>query len=179
MRISVIGVWLILMALGNQLSAQDVQFSQFYANPVYLNPALTGSHSGTYRVMANYRDQWRGTIEQPFTTISASGDLKFELPNGGSYQKGTDRVAVGVQFYSDRVGVVEYNTNHLSLTGAYHKKVGDAQYLSGGLQFGIGQRGINYANLNLGDEFDGATGYNLQQHCVYGHGTWAALFVYS
>ncbi len=138
---------------------QDVQFSQFYANPMYLNPALTGSHSGTYRIMANYRDQWRGTIEQPFTTFSASGDLKFEL-NNGSALKGNDRVAAGVEFYSDRVGLVEYNTNHISLFGAYHKRLGQHQYLSGGLELGIGQRGINYAKLDFGDEFDGAVSYN-------------------
>ncbi|MGM0478992.1 MAG: type IX secretion system membrane protein PorP/SprF, partial [Bacteroidota bacterium] len=34
--------------------AQDPQFSQFYANPIYLNPAFAGSH-GCPRFAANYR----------------------------------------------------------------------------------------------------------------------------
>ncbi|MEL6123549.1 MAG: PorP/SprF family type IX secretion system membrane protein, partial [Bacteroidota bacterium] len=142
---------------------QDVQFSQFYSNPLYLNPALTGSHSGTYRVVANYRDQWRSTLEQPFSTFSVTGDLKFNLPSkGGSYKQGNDKAAAGVQFFSDRVGLVEFNTNQLNFFGAYHKKVGrENQYLSAGVQFGIAQRGILYENLDFGDEFDGATEFRL------------------
>ncbi|WP_417266527.1 type IX secretion system membrane protein PorP/SprF, partial [Brumimicrobium sp.] len=27
-----------------EVHAQDPQFSQFYANPIYLNPAFAGSH---------------------------------------------------------------------------------------------------------------------------------------
>ncbi len=142
--------------------AQDVQFSQFYANPLYLNPALTGAHAGTYRVMTNYRDQWRGSIEQPFTTFSASGDLKFTIPNaGGAYSKDNDFAAVGMMFYSDRVANIDYNTNNLSLFGAYHKLLSseNRQYLSVGLQLGIAQRGINYEDLTFGDQWNGATGY--------------------
>ena len=37
--------------------AQDPQFSQFYSNPLYLNPAFAGT--GTYpRIVSNYRNQW-------------------------------------------------------------------------------------------------------------------------
>jgi type IX secretion system PorP/SprF family membrane protein len=39
------------------LKAQDPEFSQFYANPLYLNPAFTGT-SGLSRVAINYRNQW-------------------------------------------------------------------------------------------------------------------------
>ena len=36
---------------------QDPTFTQFYANPVYLNPALAGS-TGCPRVSMNYRNEW-------------------------------------------------------------------------------------------------------------------------
>ncbi len=144
------------------MSAQDSQFSQFYANPMYLNPALTGSHSGTYRVMANYRDQWAGPLDKPYSTISAGGDLKFDLRTKGSYSAGNDKVAIGLQFYSDRIGLINYNTTQLSTYAAYHKVLDKAtnQYLSVGLQLGIAQRGITYNNLTFEDQFDGVNQYN-------------------
>lgn len=57
--------------------AQDVQFSQFYNAPLYLNPALTGtSHSS--RAILNYRNQWP-TAGKPFITYAASFDHFFSL----------------------------------------------------------------------------------------------------
>ena len=40
------------------IRAQDPAFSQFFASPLTLNPALTGKFSGVVRVAGNYRDQW-------------------------------------------------------------------------------------------------------------------------
>ncbi|MBM3453456.1 MAG: type IX secretion system membrane protein PorP/SprF, partial [Bacteroidetes bacterium] len=37
--------------------AQDPTFTQFYANPIYLNPAFAGSH-GCARIASNYRNEW-------------------------------------------------------------------------------------------------------------------------
>ena len=147
----------------DKMHAQDVQFSQFYANPLYLNPALTGSHSGTYRVMSSYRNQWAGVGGIPFTSFTAGGDLKITLRNNrGSFNGGNDRVAAGVQFFSDRVGVFDYNTNQISFFGAYHKLLnGDNNsYLSAGLQFGFAQRGINYEDLSFQDQFNGVDSFD-------------------
>jgi len=138
---------LIYMFLASSLWSQDAQFSQFYANPIYLNPALTGSHSGTYRIIANYRSQWQGAIDQPFTTTSASGDLKFALPNrSGSYRKSNDIVAVGLLFFRDSVKDFDYNTTSINFSGAYHKLLAEEsrQYLSIGLQLGL----FRYGNWN-------------------------------
>ena len=151
------GFWVSILILSmNMLQGQDAQFSQFYGSPMYLNPALTGSHSGTYRLMSSYRTQWHGAIEQPFTTFVAGGDIKFTLRNKkGSYSGGNDRAAVGMQFFSDRVGLFDYNTNHISAFGAYHKLLGTHTYLSGGFQLGLGQRGINYEDLTFQDQYNG------------------------
>lgn len=154
--------WISLIMLSmNMLQGQDAQFSQFYGNPIYLNPALTGSHSGTYRLMTSYRTQWNGAIEQPFTTFSAGGDVKFTIRNKkGSYSGGNDRAAVGMQFFSDRVGLYDYNTNHLSAFGAYHKLLGSHTYLSAGFQMSLGQRGINYEDLSFQDQYNGVDQFN-------------------
>lgn len=155
-------VFLFVLTSAVCMMAQDSQFSQFLANPIHLNPALTGSHSGSYRVIANYRDQWNGPLERPFSTISFSGDVKYNLSNAGSYSAGNDIVAVGMQFYSDRVALLDYNTTQLSIFGAYHKMLAKEtnQYLSVGVQLGLAQRGINYQNLTFQDQFNGVDQYN-------------------
>ncbi len=151
------------MVIGaSPLFCQDSQFSQFYSNPLYLNPALTGAHSGTYRLTAHYRDQWRGAIESPFTTLSAGGDVKFNIGQG-SFSQGLDHLAFGILFFSDRVSIYDYNTTQISIFSAYHKLLSkdNQQYLSAGMQLGLGQRGINYENLTFQDQFDGVNLYNL------------------
>jgi hypothetical protein len=35
--------------------AQDPNFSQFFASPLTLNPALTGKFDGSFRLAGNYR----------------------------------------------------------------------------------------------------------------------------
>ncbi len=63
----------------NLVSAQDKLFTQAFAHPVDLNPSFAGQIEGRYRVTAAYRDQWRGFIESPFTTIGAYGDIRVNL----------------------------------------------------------------------------------------------------
>ena len=140
------------------VKAQDRHFSQFYAAPLYLNPALTGNYDGGFRVGLNYRDQWRGTLDNPFVTSSGFVDLKMGLPLSPGHK---DYAAIGAIFFSDKVSAVDFNTNNISLTGAIHKSldINNSQYLSLGFQFGISSRNINYEKLNFGDQFNGIDGF--------------------
>ena len=73
---------LLLLALGMQgVKAQDVGFSQFYANPIYLNPAFAGSKVAP-RISLTYRSQWPGLVSA-FTTVSASYDQYIPVLHGG------------------------------------------------------------------------------------------------
>ena len=52
-------VALLQLIMVNQLKAQiDPHFSQYYAYPLWLNPALTGVMNGEARINANYKDQY-------------------------------------------------------------------------------------------------------------------------
>jgi len=53
--------------------AQDPGFSQFFASPLTLNPALTGKFNGIVRVAGNYRNQWP-SINNAFITSTISVD---------------------------------------------------------------------------------------------------------
>src|SRR6201990_763912 len=78
-RASLVGL-LILISV-TWVTAQDPQFSQFYAAPLYLNPAFTGSTNQT-RVGLNYRNQWP-SIDANFTTMSVYADHFMEDINSG------------------------------------------------------------------------------------------------
>lgn len=138
----------------NALFGQDVHFTQGLASPQNLNPALVGNMNGTYRIMTIYRDQWRGGIDQPLTTIGAGGDVKFDISYNKS--KKSDFVGLGFFFLSDRVDVLGMNTNKLAMQTAYHKRLSreNNDFLSFGLEIGVQQRNINYDNLDFGDEFN-------------------------
>ncbi|MFK7933877.1 MAG: PorP/SprF family type IX secretion system membrane protein [Saprospiraceae bacterium] len=140
--------------------AQDKHFTQFYAAPLTLNPALTGTFDGRYRFSTIYRDQWRKVLDNPYQTFAAGLDLRF--PVAGAVRSPYDDAAgVGLLFFTDVVPSVEFRTTQIALSGAFHKALNTEsnQYLSVGFQFGITQRSIGYSNLTFNDQFDGTTGY--------------------
>ena len=72
---------LAMLTLSATVGAQDIGFSQFYANPLYLNPAFAGSAVAP-RISLTYRSQWPGLVSA-FTTVSASYDQYFPDLHGG------------------------------------------------------------------------------------------------
>ncbi len=121
------------------VAAQDPNFSQFFASPLTLNPALTGKFDGVYRIAGNYRNQWP-TINNAFVTKTASidfGILKNRLPD-------IDQLGVGIIGYTDRAGDGVLVTNAAGLSLAYHKGLDENGYH----QIGAGFQGT-YVNKRL------------------------------
>jgi len=140
-------------------NAQDHHLSQFYAAPLTLNPALTGSMPGKYRATAQYRNQWQTVMDNSFKTIQASFDIRTKI--GNSF---TDNLGFGMYFFADKAGATSVSTNKLAVSAAYHKGLGlrKKRFLSAGFNLGVAQKNINYNNLTFDDEFDGIEGYTLQ-----------------
>ena len=84
-----------------EIQAQDRLFSQFYASPLTLNPALTGAFEGKFRVSSIYRDQWRKALDEPYQTFSSALDLRWRMGKEKSRLK--DHASVGVMFFQDKV----------------------------------------------------------------------------
>ena len=101
---------IIFLKIG-KVTAQDVHFSQFYANPVYLNPAFAGANVCP-RIVTNFRDQWP-SISGTFVSYSASWDQHFDKLAGG----------VGVLLLGDRAGQGTISTYAASLIYSYKLKV--------------------------------------------------------
>lgn len=148
-----------LLFLG-KIGAQDKHFTQFYAVPLTLNPALTGNMEGKYRVGLVYRDQWRKVLDEPLKTFGISSDLRLRIPGRRKYRS-KDQIGIGLQFTNDKTGVLDFSTTQLSLSAAYHKALDQAgkQFLSAGIQYGLTQRNVNYGSLDFHDEFNGLNGY--------------------
>jgi type IX secretion system PorP/SprF family membrane protein len=90
-------------ALG-KLSAQDPSFSQFFASPLNVNPALTGNIDSKWRAISNYRSQWKGP-GNPYRTGTASFDGKIFQDMPINYVDEITRIAVGgMLMYDEGMG---------------------------------------------------------------------------
>ncbi len=121
------------------VKAQDPNFSQFFASPLTLNPALTGKFDGVFRVAGNYRNQWP-TINNAFTTATISMDagiLRNTIPD-------YDQFGVGIMAFTDKSGNGVLQNNFLALSTAYHKALDE----NGFHQIGLGFQGT-YVNKRL------------------------------
>jgi len=122
--------------------AQDPNFSQFFASPLTLNPALTGKFDGVMRFAANYRNQWP-SINNAYTTMTASLDMGIMKNRIPEY----DQFGIGIMAYSDKAGNGALNSNYLGLSVAYHKALDENGYH----QLGAGFQGT-YMNKRLNTE---------------------------
>ncbi len=140
-------VFTILLTL--KLQGQDPQFSQFYAHPLNLNPALAGTGECS-RVMLNYRNQWP-SISGGFKTYAFSADLYAEAISGG----------LGVSFYSDdAAGLV--NTTRVAGMYAYHLQLSDFSRLNFGLEAAYYQQKLMWDDLIFSDMINYTDGTVLQ-----------------
>src|SRR5450432_2788700 len=103
-----------ILFLTNVIFAQDPSFSQFFASPLTLNPALTGKFDGTLRVAGNYRNQWP-TVNNAFvtSTISVDGNiLTNKITNGDAW-------GVGIMTMTDRTANGILTSNYVALSTSY------------------------------------------------------------
>lgn len=137
----------LFMLCGNALLAQDPQFSQYYANPLYLNPALTGNLSNA-RAGVNFRQQWP-SIDATFTTYTAYFDNYFADINSG----------IGAIMMHDRQGVAGLVSTSFHLQYAYQLPITRKITFRPGVSFGAIERRLDYSNLQFADQFNGS-GFN-------------------
>lgn len=132
---------------------QDPVFSQFYFNPVYLNPAYAGA--GKYiRFGLIYKNQWVG-LNMPYSTYGVSYERTIQrYKNNG----------MGVNIVSDVEGNGTFVSTNVDLIYSYGFKPSYNSQLRFGLQTSALMRNRNYSNLIFPDmidavgEVDGASG---------------------
>jgi type IX secretion system PorP/SprF family membrane protein len=137
----------ILVAFSAVSNAQDPQFTQFYANPLYLNPAFAGSNRCP-RVNINYRNQWPA-LKETYITTSASYDQHFDGLNGG----------LGLMFLNDQAGEGTIKTTNISGMYSYQLNVNRKMSMRFGLQGTYVQKSLDFDKLTFGDMIDPRYGF--------------------
>lgn len=122
--------------------AQDISFSQFFANPLYLNPAFTGS-AGDPRISLQYRDQWH-SFDKAFVTYSAAFDMPVEKLQGG----------LGISILNDVQANGVINSLQTNLAYSVYIRVGMEYMLHGAIQAGYTRNSLNTAQLVFADNLD-------------------------
>jgi type IX secretion system PorP/SprF family membrane protein len=134
------------------LKAQDPLSSQYYANQLFLNPAMAGVE-GLTKVSFGYRNQWPAAAES-YSTYHAAYEQYLEPAQGG----------IGVHLVNDRQGGGIFNTMSLDAMYSYHLKVSRRLTVTGGLQASVGQRNFNGNDLLLPDDLNNSSTTRLQSY---------------
>jgi len=127
--------------------AQDPQFSQFYANRLYLNPAFAGTERCP-RIGLNYRNQWP-SLDQGFVTYSASYDQHVNALSGG----------IGLLAMRDESGAGSVTRQDISLMYAYQLNITRFFSMTAGAQVGYVDKRVDWNNLTFGDMIDPRQGF--------------------
>jgi len=131
-------------------NAQDVGFSQFYANPLYLNPAFAGSKIAP-RISLTYRAQWPGLVSA-FSTVSASYDQYIPDLHGG----------IGAIVMSDRQGDHGmYSTNMVGAMYSFRFQVYRDVFINLALQASLANTRLAWDEnvMRWGDQIDPQSGF--------------------
>ncbi|MBL7963490.1 MAG: type IX secretion system membrane protein PorP/SprF [Flavobacteriales bacterium] len=133
---------LVVFCMGVQqvMRAQDPQLSQFYAAPIYLNPALTGNTQQD-RVIMNYRLQWAG-IPPGFNTYAVAYDHRAPSLNSG----------FGGYVMRDVAGTNRLAFTQAAFAYAYEARLSHKSGIRAGLRLGYTHRSYDPSKLLFADQ---------------------------
>lgn len=140
----------VFIVLSVRLTAQDLQLTQFYASPLYLNPAFTGANSDS-RLTTIYRDQW-ASLPGTFSSFLLSFDYYFHNYNSG----------LGLIITTDKAGTQGISNNMIGLTYAFDYKLTRKWTFSMGLRAAYAYRSLDYSKLLFGDQIARNASSSLQ-----------------
>ncbi|WP_317898031.1 PorP/SprF family type IX secretion system membrane protein [Aurantibacillus circumpalustris] len=120
--------------------AQDIQFTQFYSAPMYLNPAFAGANACS-KITLIYRNQWPG-ISSVYKSQLLSIDHGIKNSN----------VGIGLTFGRDEAGAGDLTTTIINPVISYQAKINKTSAIRFGLQPGFGFKKVNVNNLVFGDQ---------------------------
>jgi len=123
-----------------------VEFSQFYASRVYLNPAFSGL-TGDNSFTTTYRNQWPG-IQNAYDSYYVAYERKMKQHNAG----------LSAYFISDIAGDGNLKRQAFNLVYAKQFQFSRDIFASFGLKFGYNINSINWNNLTWGDMIDARQG---------------------
>ncbi len=145
---------LALAAMGLMLSisaqSQDTHFSQFFENPLSLNPALSGAFDGKFYAGINYRNQWNSVAQNGngYNTMAATMEFHNMLRNWNS-----GYLSPGFSIIRDESGDAHLSNLEIDFTLASGVYLNDNNCITAGLQAGWAQNSVSLSGLEWDDQF--------------------------
>lgn len=122
--------------------AQDPHLSQYFAHPLYINPAFAGAEDCP-KINLSYRNQWPN-ISGGFSTMSVSYDQHIHAIRGG----------LGAYVMADIQGGGTYRNINAALMYSYKFRLGRNFSLRLAAQAAYVNRYANWNSLTFPDQFD-------------------------
>ena len=141
----------LLFCISSLSYAQDVQYSQFYSNPLYLNPAFSGSTEET-RLGLSFRNQWPA-LDQSFIAYSVYADIYL-----GKYNSG-----LGIIISGAKESFTQSQIHEIGLAYSYRLQLGSKSFLHAGVQASFMLRDALFDDVVLGTQLDIDRGLILGQ----------------
>lgn len=120
--------------------AQDPGFTQYYAAPLYMNPAFAGT-TQQHRAAVNYRNHW-ASLPNAFVTYALSYDYNIKGSNSN----------VGLVVSTDRAGTASLRTTNLGAIYSYSIPLNDKIRVMPAIQVGYVSQSIDFSKLVLPDQ---------------------------
>lgn len=133
---------LLIFISGLQIRAQDVSFSQFYSNPLYLNPAFAGSLD-VGRAALQYRNQW-SSFSKAFNSYSLAFDFPVKKLQGG----------LGFYILNDSQAAGSFQSVQINAVYSVFIRVSENYRLQGAIQAGFQQNSLRTDKLIFPDNLD-------------------------
>lgn len=130
-----------------KVNAQDPSFSQYFENPLYINPAFAGSKEAP-RIITNFRNQ-NPAIPGAFITYGASFDYYFNKITSG----------IGLSYTADKAGEAQMSNSIISGMYSYKVNVNKNFSFNSGIQVSYIQNTLNWQTFTFGDQIDNKQGF--------------------
>lgn len=140
-----IGIIILLASLINTKSAkaQDARFTQSYANPLRINPAIMGANRDL-KFGLNYRSQW-SSIDKGYKTYSFTAMYPVILKDN----KG--KVDVAITAMNDKAGA--FNTTDFGVAVDYAKEISPNNNLCLSLMGGYVQKSLDVSKQSFDSQY--------------------------
>lgn len=135
----------ILLSFSFKSWGQDPNFTQFYNNPMYYNPAMTGINNG-FSFHLNGRNLW-GPIPGKFNTFSVSAESQSLF-----------KTSFGVHAFTDVAGEAKLRTSGGYFNYSYRAVDTKNLIVQAGLGGGFITKHIDYSKLTFSDQLDETLG---------------------
>ena len=140
-------LFLIAVLCVGRVKAQDPEFTQFYINTMYMNPAMVGSNPCP-TLTSMYRNQWP-TLGAQFVSTTVTYDDYMESLSGG----------IGVMFMSDKAGPSILSTNGISVAYSNHLSLTRNFSIRSALQISGYQEYLDGEKFRFNDQIDPLNGF--------------------